>query len=312
MFRGNSYSQNCSTALTARSNPVRQSLFARSHSFLHLLLASVFVLTWIGQSPAQKLKGYTWYVVLEVTTPPETLTTTIGETIERLNYRLAGLGLASFKVEPQSGRGSNRIVIQLPTVADPERLKRLLVNEAQLEFRAVISTPEPNLKTYGSETEAKSVADPNGEVFPYRLSDDEFQDLKVSLRDRFVLVQKIPLISGSDIRSAEARNLLDIDPYYSIYFDLRSEAAQRMRSWSGMNIRNYLAIVYNGKIASVVFIRGEIGRSGAIEGKFTRAEAEDLATMINSGRLPAPVKIVAEGQYNSGVAQNFKHAENRP
>lgn len=290
----------------------RPTFAARSRSFMRGLLVSLFVLAAIGQSSAQKLKGYTWYVVLEVTAPPETLTTTVGETIERLKYRLAGLGLASFKVEPQGGSGSNRIVVQLPTVADPERLKRLLVNEARLEFRAVISMPEPNLKTYGSETEAKNVADPNGEVFRYRISDDEFQDLKVSSRDRFVLVQKTPLISGSDIRSAEARKLFDIDPYYSIYFDLRSEAAQRMRSWSGVNIKNYLAIVYNGKIASVVFIRGEIGRSGVIEGKFTRAEAEDLATMINSGRLPAPVKIVAEGQYNSGVAQNFKHAENRP
>jgi preprotein translocase subunit SecD len=281
--------------------------------FSGFVFAGVLVTLMAVSGTAQGQRRYSWYLVLEVNVPPATLKTTVGETISRLDRRLRALGLSSFKIEPQAGDGSKRIVVQLPAVAEPERLKHLLVSEAQLEFRAVMSPPEPGLKTYASETEAQTAAaTTTGEVFPYRLSDIELQELKLNSRDRFILVEKLPLVSGSDIRSAEARTLSDYDVHYSIYFDLRSEAAERMRKWSGMNIKNYLAIVYNRKIASVVFIQSEIDRSGVIEGKFSRAEAEDLAAMINSGPLPAPVKIVAEGNYNSRVAQNIQHVEYRP
>ena len=83
----------------------------------------------------------------------------------------------------------------------------------------------------------------------------------------------------------------------AVNFQLKPEGAARLASWSGANINNYLAIILNKEARTVVYIRTQISDSGEINGRFTKEEAGDIAEILMSGNLPAPVEVLEEKTY---------------
>jgi len=77
-----------------------------------------------------------------------------------------------------------------------------------------------------------------------------------------------------------------------ISFSLAPEGAQKFGAWTGAHIKDYLGVVLNGEVKSIVYIKSQISDQGEISGRFTKESAEDLALILRSGALPAPVKIV--------------------
>jgi preprotein translocase subunit SecD len=82
---------------------------------------------------------------------------------------------------------------------------------------------------------------------------------------------------------------------YQIAFSLRPEGAEKFGAWTGSHINNYLGVVLNGEVKSIAFIKSQIYDQGEITGRFTRQSAEDLALVLRSGALPAPVRVIEEG-----------------
>jgi preprotein translocase subunit SecD len=109
-----------------------------------------------------------------------------------------------------------------------------------------------------------------------------------------VVVEAPAIVDGSQLRNAEARHGSDEDDY-QIGFSLAPEGAQRFGAWTGSHINNYLGVVLNGEVRSIAFIKSQIYDQGEISGKFTKQSAEDLALILRSGALPAPVKIIETG-----------------
>jgi len=162
-------------------------------------------------------------------------------------------------------RGDKRILVELPGIDNPERIKELLGKTAQLTFR-IVSEDDG----FGSE---KLILSENNE------------ELTVSKRI---------VISGD--------NLVDAQPQFDnqsnqplVHFNLDRLGAQKFGRVTTDNIGRRLAIVLDDSVISAPTIREPItGGSGTISGGFSFQEATDLALLLRSGALPAPINIIEE------------------
>jgi len=174
-------------------------------------------------------------------------------------------------------RGNNRILVELPGLDDPMRIKNLLGKTANLTFRFIVKNTE---ETFGVET-----------LF--------FED-----ESEKVLVSKRIVISGE--------NLIDSQPSMDnqtnqtvVTFNLDRVGAKRFGKATKTGIGKRLAIVLDGKIVSAPVIQSAIlGGSGQIRGKFTFQSATDLALLLRSGALPAPLNIIEERTVGPGLGQD--------
>ena len=164
-------------------------------------------------------------------------------------------------------RGSDRILVELPGLDDPERIKSLLGKTANLTFRFVVQNEEPS---FGSEI---------------LLSEDGLEKLIVSKRI---------ILSGENLVDAKPR--MDNQANQTVVsFSLDRVGAKRFGKATTDGIGKRLAIVLDGKVISAPVVRDAIvGGSGQISGNFTFQSATDLALLLRSGALPAPLNIIEE------------------
>ncbi|MFQ3640284.1 MAG: protein translocase subunit SecD [Chloracidobacterium sp.] len=189
---------------------------------------------------------------------------------------------------------------------NPERVKKTLVLESNLELRPVDGT----YRTYATLEEARLAVGGRTDVEALPLDerdDDEMLDEegnpvaqrksrpKADAPTQYLLVLKTPIIVGRDLRDAFASSgSLDGEGDYRIVFKLKDEGAKKFADWTGQNIGKGLAIVLNGRVKSAPTIRGQIRETGEITGNFTKASAEDLALVLRSGALPARIVYLEE------------------
>lgn len=165
-----------------------------------------------------------------------------------------------------------------------ERVKNVLLSYDRLELRAVVSPPSPSpVQTYFSLDEAKGVARDGEEVMPYEEEMDPERRL-------FVILKESVIVANEDIRNAQAAP--SSGSAYDVTFSLKPAGAERFGKWTATNINNYLAVVMNRAVKSIAFIKSQINDVGLIQGSFTKERAEDLALILRSGSLPAPVKVL--------------------
>ncbi|HEY8563170.1 MAG TPA: hypothetical protein VIL74_22525 [Pyrinomonadaceae bacterium] len=179
---------------------------------------------------------------------------------------------------------NNQISVNLYGANDPERTKQFLFTAYQLELKKANSSYNLSFPT---EESAALVATPKHEILPY-------SEIGESRAPQYVVVEKEAVINGADIRDASAYSRSGADGDYQILFTLSDEAAKKFGDWTGKNIGQYLAIVLDKKVLSVPVIRGQIFDQGTIEGRFTKASAEDIALSLKSGYLPATMKVLEE------------------
>ena len=174
-------------------------------------------------------------------------------------------------------RGSDRIIVELPGLDDPMRIKSLLGKTANLTFRFVVQNDEPS---FGSEK---------------LLFEDGSEE---------AIVSKRIIISGE--------NLLDAKPKMDnqsnqtvVQFTLDRVGAKRFGKATLSGVGKRLAIVLDGEIISAPIVRDAIvGGSGIISGDFTFQSATDLALLLRSGALPAPLNIIEERTVGPGLGQD--------
>ena len=112
---------------------------------------------------------------------------------------------------------------------------------------------------------------------------------------RWVVVEAPAIVDGSELRDAAAVQVSTADDDdYQISFSLRPEGAEKFGDWTGAHINDYLGVVLNGEVKSIAYIKSQITDQGEISGRFTKQSAEDLALILRSGALPAPVKIIED------------------
>jgi preprotein translocase subunit SecD len=183
---------------------------------------------------------------------------------------------------------NNRIVLQLPGVDDPERVRELVKNTAFLEFRIVRNGPFPTLdaarNSFGGQVP------PDAEILPQEQR-DETDPAKV-LATTYWAVDKQRTVTGRDLKTARPSRGQINEPV--VEFSLNPEGAEKFAELTGNNIGKPLAIVLDRKIVSAPRINARIRDNGIIEGGFTETEAQDLSTVLRSGALPASITYLEE------------------
>lgn len=213
-----------------------------------------------------------------------------------IESRINTFGVKEPTLQIIGSEDSGRILLQMPGVEDPERVKRLVSAESKLELMKVVSPPYPSpVQTYATREEA--LASIGGretlsrKVFPYAEREETTNGER---KQRFVVVETPAVIDGSELRDAAAVSRTGIEGDYQIVFSLKPSGAQKFGEWTEKNINNYMAVRLNDEIKSIAYIKSKITDSGEITGRFTKASAEDLALTLKSGALPAPIEYQEE------------------
>ncbi len=194
----------------------------------------------------------------------------VDQTIEVLRNRIDKLGVAQPVV---TKLGGERIIVELPGFLDIERAKRIIGSTASLELRLVVDS------SYSKE-ELEKLVTKNTEILPSREGKEWF------------LVDKVPIITGSDLKTAYVSK--DEFGRPAVGFELKSEAASKFAEFTSKNIGKRLAIVLEDEVVSAPVIRSRISDRGQITGNFTPQEVRDLALILRTGALPTSVEILQE------------------
>ena len=263
-----------------------------------LLLSPISACNMAGRMFGPKDEGGL-YLVIGVKADRAQMEQSLSQTMAVMQRRCDRLGVRC-RLQKHGDDKSGQIMLRISSPKDPERIKSVLFSEG-LELRAAVSPPSPApLQTFATRAEAEAAAGTDEDVLPYLEREEGAQ----TQAERFVIVERTPIVTGQEIRDAEAVEGEDISHLdgqknysYSVTFRLNPAGAERFGRWTGANINRYLAIVLNKQARSVAFIRSQIFDSGQITGRFTKQQAEDIAIVLISGSLPARVEALEEGTY---------------
>ncbi len=223
----------------------------------------------------------------------------INQALQTIRNRVDEFGVAEPVIQRQ-GLGSNRLVVQLPGVDDPERVKNLIKNTAFLEFRLAEYPPGG-----GSAVDTQEILGQYGGTLP-----DHLEIVAQDLRDEdgnvvgqgYYALEKRPVITGRDLKTARASLGQFQEPV--VNFSLTHEGAGIFEDWTGANVGRPLAIVLDGRVQSAPTIESRISDSGVITGSFTQQEVEDLATVLRSGALPAGIEYLEQRAVGPSLGQD--------
>ncbi len=224
-----------------------------------------------------------------------------------IESRLDAVGVAEPLVQRHGSQASHQILVQMPGIHDPERVKLLLKAESKLDLVHVISPPSPqSAQTYNTEEEAKAslggTLPANRRVLPYaeRNEPTGAAGQTATATDnapkpkKWVVVESPAVVDGSELRNASATQSRAGSDDYQISFALKPAGADKFGAWTGANINEYMGVVLNDEVKSIAYIKSQISDQGEIEGRFTKQSAEDLALTLRSGALPAPIEYMEE------------------
>ncbi|MBR0798036.1 protein translocase subunit SecD [Bradyrhizobium jicamae] len=225
--------------------------------------------------------------LIRLTVPPAAITERIRQTIEQsiqiVERRVNELGTVEPVIQRQ---GTDRILVQVPGLQDPTRLKELLGKTAKMEFRMVDTTVSPDQAQQGRlppESELLMSASPP--PVPY-------------------VVKKQVLVSGAELSDAQPGfDQRTGEPIVSFKFN--TTGARKFAQATSENVGQPFAIVLDNKVISAPVIREPItGGQGQISGSFTVQSANDLAILMRAGALPAPLTVIEERTVGPGLGQD--------
>ncbi|HTV29050.1 MAG TPA: protein translocase subunit SecD [Xanthobacteraceae bacterium] len=204
----------------------------------------------------------------------------VDQSIEIIQRRVNELGL----VEPSIQReGVDRILVQVPGLQDPTRLKEILGKTAKLDFRMVDQSMSPEQAATHPPPDSEVLNGQKGEKY---------------------LIEKRVLVSGADLVDAQPSfDQRTNEPVVSFRFN--SSGARKFAEATQQNVGKPFAIVLDNQVVSAPVIQEPIlGGQGQITGNFTVQQANDLAILLRAGALPAPLTIVEERTVGPGLGQD--------
>ncbi len=210
---------------------------------------------------------------------------TVDQSIQIIERRVNELGLVEPIIQRQ---GASRILVQVPGLQDPSRLKEIIGKTAKLDFRMVDLTMTPEQA-----------------IASHPPADSEILDGEGGSK---YLIDKRVLVSGGDLVDAQPgfdqRNGQPI-----VNFRFNSTGARKFAEVTKANVGKPFAIVLDNKVISAPVINEPIpGGAGQISGNFTVQSANDLAILLRAGALPAPLTVVEERTVGPGLGQDSINA----
>ncbi len=221
----------------------------------------------------------------------------VEQALKIIESRINSFGVKEPTLQRYGAESSAQILLQMPGVDDPERIKKLIGAESNLELVKIVSPPSPSpVQTYPTEEAAKQslggVVPPNRRVLQLTDRDvdpNETEAQKAARPKQWVVTEYPAVVDGSELRDASASQGRAGGSEYEINFSFKPNGAQKFGEWTGKNLNNYMGVVLNGEVKSAAYIKSQIFDSGQITGRFTKETADDLALTLRSGALPAKI-----------------------
>ena len=177
--------------------------------------------------------------------------------------------------------GKKRILLQLPGIKDPERIKELLGTTAKLTFHMIDDDDTISLKANRA---------PFGKIIVADFYNPEIK----------YLVEKKSRVGGENLVDAKAS--FDPQEGHAVSFRFDTTGAQKFGKATSENVGKRFAVILDGVVITAPVINTAItGGSGIITGNFTSQEAADLSVLLRAGALPAPLSIIEERSVGPGL-----------
>lgn len=224
----------------------------------------------------------------------------VSQAIETIRNRIDQLGVSEPVIE-EHGLGQYQILVQLPGVDDPARVKEIMQSTAMLEIRQEISGP------FSSEQQAlqqnNGVLPPDTVLMRGKSVAGSGSDRS---SDQWYLLSRSSAVTGRDLRDATPTR--DENNRPAVRFVLSSEGGRRFGAFTGSHVGDRLAVVLDNKVQEVATIQEQIKDEGRITGQFTEQQAKDLSMILRSGALPAGIRYLEERTVGPSLgADSIRH-----
>jgi preprotein translocase subunit SecD len=230
----------------------------------------------------------------------ELKTRAVQQAIETIRNRIDQLGVSEPVIE-EHGLGQYQILVQLPGVDDPARVKQIMQSTAMLEIRQALGGPFPS--------EQDALASKNGVLPPDSVL---MQGRSIGARGSdsgqpaWYIISRASAVTGRDLRTAEPTR--DENNRPAVRFLLTGEGGRRFATFTGSHVGEQLAVVLDNKVQEVATIQEQIRDEGRITGAFTEQQSKDLAMVLRSGALPAGIRYLEERTVGPSLgADSIKH-----
>jgi len=236
-----------------------------------------------GYAVSSNDNGFT--VTLQPSQANAIRTHAVQQAIETIRDRVDRLGVSEPVIQ-EYGLGANQILVELPGVDDPARVKDIIQSTARLEIHQVLGGPYANeqeaLQALGGSVPPEDML-MHGQAAPPTPGEnapDEVYELK-----------RIAEVAGNDFRDAQPAN--DENGRPQVAFTLTNAAGERFYQFTSTNVGNKLGVVLDGQVREVANIQEGIHDQGRITG-LDRQKATDLSMMLRTGALPASIHFLEE------------------
>src|ERR1700690_3750648 len=210
----------------------------------------------------------------------------VTQAIETIRNRIDALGVSEPVIQ-EHGLGQYQILVQLPGVDDPARVKAIVQSTAMLELKLSLGGPYPSEQA--ALAEKGGVMPPDAVLLPGRNPRGASGDQG----EVWYFISRASAVTGRDLRGAEPGRSGDTNQP-RVNFVLTGEGGRKFYSFTSAHVGEGLAVVLDGKVMEVANIREPIKDQGEIEGGFTEEAAKDLALTLRSGALPAGISYLEE------------------
>ena len=230
-----------------------------------------------------------WMVAMKAQNLADLKNRAVAQAIETIRNRIDALGVSEPVIQ-EHGLGQYQILVQLPGVDDPARVKEIMQSTAMLEIKQSLGGP------YSSEQQALQE---RGGVLPpdtVLMQGKSIGSRNTEGGPAWYIISRAPAVSGRDLRTAEPTT--DENGQPAVRFILTGEGGRKFYSFTSAHVGDNLAVVLdNGdgpKVQEVAVIKDAIRDTGVINGRFTQQETQDLSMTLRSGALPAGIKYLEE------------------
>jgi len=228
----------------------------------------------------------TWTIAMKPSALTDIKNRAVQQAIETIRNRIDQLGVSEPVIQ-EHGLGQYQILVQLPGVDDPARVKEIMQSTAMLQIRQSLGGPYPSEQA--ALQEHGGVLPPDAMLMPGRSIGSQGG---ADAGPQWYLISRASAVTGSDLRGAEPSRNENGQPL--VRFNLSAEGGRKFFNFTSQHVGESLAVVLDNKVQEVANIREPIHDSGQIEGRFSEQEAKDLSLVLRSGALPAGIHYLEE------------------
>jgi len=227
----------------------------------------------------------TWTLTMKPQNLADIKNKAVTQAIETIRNRIDALGVSEPTIQ-EHGLGQYQILVQLPGVDDPGRVKDIMQSTAMLEIKQVLGGPysseQAALQDKGGVLPADAILLP-GHAVPGAGPSEQ----------AWYLVSRVSAVRGKDLRDAQPSTDQNGQP--NVRFQLTGEGGQRFYNFTSAHVGESLGVVLDNKVQEVANIKEAIRDTGEISGgSMSQQQAKDLSMILRSGALPAGIKYLEE------------------